>query len=1022
MSQDFKTVDVLRLEVETAPSGLPNLVLNPSGEKGAWFWITPVANTLMKKGTYGIWPDRVGVLIYETTVSQASNFTTDFMPVAATHWVSGRLDIFGISTGHNVKVTFDWYNASKALLSSSVQSGGLGTVGVNYIAARQAPASTAYVKARYNFYNGTANASANAAITFNQAMVTSAATNSFTTTRTNLIKNPNFEVNTASWAAGYGSLSRVTTAPYLGTGNLRMTVAAGRATATTAVAPGAVMPVSGGTTYELQAMYKHVALTSTPTFQMHVQWYTSTEAYISLSSSPTKTGSATWAAATFLATAPTNAAYAAVVLESRNQSVDADAVKLEASSTINTSYFDGSTTAAGHTYSWTGTAHNSASTDVAADFAYSEPHTWQNILGPSHAIHVDRKALDIGLLSATVLDALLDPAVSSDIRPGRLVRLRATTDAGATFASIYEGRIDNARVAYTRDKTDQVTNLVTNPGFETDITGWTAESNCSIARSTAQASSGIASMAVTITAAGSGGAITSTGTSGVPVTAGATYTATAKFRAATTGRTCTTYINWYDGAGAFISNTSGSVVDTTTGFSLASVTATAPATAAYASVATWAAGAAAGEVHYVDAVTLLHPTKVNTRIELTASDNIAVLANQGEARGVATIAALPFLLEGKGVPWNVNGSGNQIASASQVAKNENASVLDQVAVTRDSVSGYAWVTRANVLSAYDAASMPSALMATFSDVSGVSYSDIDAGFNTDACINEVLVTWLRYNAVTGETTEIPYGPYRDQASIDTYGAHSKTFVIQGATESAATISAFASAVLAANKTPVRRASRVTVPIKNAAGIVVAAALDLYDLAHVDFSTIINANYRITGLTHDISPDLWQMVAEFEAEGSVASPQVTPSPTGAGRTDVTYPVRRVVSATRTTSTTNATTPYNIATATIPYPIDGQRYRVTATANLIGDTAGAATFVQVKHGINASTGGTQVGEGQIDFRAASRTETCTLVCEFTYAGTSGQSVFNVVLVAAPNVNGSLCTASATRPSTVTVDEIS
>lgn len=149
-----------------------------------------------------------------------------------------------------------------------------------------------------------------------------------------------------------------------------------------------------------------------------------------------------------------------------------------------------------------------------------------------------------------------------------------------------------------------IINLIPNPSFEVDTAGWAAESNCTIARSTAQASSGVASMAVTITGAGSGGAITATGVSGMPVMTGATYTATGGFRAATTGRTCTVYINWYTSAGAFISNISASVVDTTTGFSNPEVTGVAPATAAYASVATWVAGATAGEVHYVDAIDL----------------------------------------------------------------------------------------------------------------------------------------------------------------------------------------------------------------------------------------------------------------------------------------------------------------------------------------------------------------------------------------------------------------------------------
>jgi hypothetical protein len=784
VKQDFKTIDVLRLEVETAPAGLPNLVPNPSGEKGAWFWVTPVANTVMSStGT---------ALTFTTTVSQACYGTSIFMPVAATKYVAARFDLVSITASHNIKVRYDWYDASKIFLSSSTQSGALSTIGPDYALTVQAPASTAYLKVRVDLYNGAGNPSAGAAVTFKQAMVTWQNTNSFTTVRTNRVRNPSFETNTTGWTGANATIARTTAQAAVGTASLSVTCTDGGAGFAAFYSPDGTpgMPVSGSLDYTVQ--YKsRAASTARDTF-LRVRWFTSAGTFISDHDTANLTNATSgWVQNTGTFTAPSNAAFLALELDVVSPNTSEvhyfDALLVETGYAV-LPYFDGSTTDTGSIdYAWTGTAHASTSTSTSTAFAYAEPYQWLNILGPAHEIAIDRHTLDVGTFSATVLDALLDPAVASEIAPGKLVRLRVSTDAGATYSSLYEGRINNAQVSYTRDE---------------------------------------------------------------------------------------------DSAAV--------------------------------------------------------PMVVRTRITLTATDNITLLANQAEARGIDTIATLPFILEDKGVPWSVNGSGNQVTNAVLVAYNESASVLDQVAITRDSVSGYAWVDKTNVLTANDAAEMPSGVVATFSDVTGVSYSDIEAGFNTDACINQVTVTWLRFNASTLETTEIVYGPYKDQASIDLYGAHAKTFTIQGFTgtggESAPDIAAFAAAILTANKTPIRRASRVTVPIKNAAGLVVASALDLYDLAHVDFSTIIDADYRATGISHAITPELWTMSVEFEQDGSVASPQVTPSPT---------PNNGVIDGTWIAPTlTNSWVDYGAPWTTAGYRRDGNR--VTLKGLIKNGTVGSSVF--------------------------------------------------------------------------------
>ena len=110
------------------------------------------------------------------------------------------------------------------------------------------------------------------------------------------------------------------------------------------------------------------------------------------------------------------------------------------------------------------------------------------------------------------------------------------------------------------------------------------------------------------------------------------------------------------------------------------------------------------------------------RISLAAVDGTTPLTTARRSRGVATVAELPGLLEGAGVPWNVNGSGNQVASFVAVSDNDNATALDQVAITRDTVLGAAWVDRRGVLRVEDRAELspsPFPLGGTFDPVGSV---------------------------------------------------------------------------------------------------------------------------------------------------------------------------------------------------------------------------------------------------------------------------------------------------------------
>lgn len=272
------------------------------------------------------------------------------------------------------------------------------------------------------------------------------------------------------------------------------------------------------------------------------------------------------------------------------------------------------------------------------------------------------------------------------------------------------------------------------------------------------------------------------------------------------------------------------------------------------------------------------------QIELVATDAATDLANVGRSEGVATIGQLPYVLEGAGVPWNVNGSGNQVGTAVVVSRNDNASALDQVGLTRDSTLGYAWVDRRNIVNAWDADQLGATIAGTLSEAR---YTDVAIDYDTDRVINEVTVKFLRLNPDTGESEEVTYGPYADAESRKTWGPHAATFTIQWEDENEAQIEAFAGAILAANATPVIRINSVTFPVRSTADLSVNAGerlalLDLFDLVTVvNASAGLNEPLRVRGLRHTITPKRWTVEATFAGDGTVSSPTVAPSPSAGG---------------------------------------------------------------------------------------------------------------------------------------------
>jgi hypothetical protein len=148
-------------------------------------------------------------------------------------------------------------------------------------------------------------------------------------------------------------------------------------------------------------------------------------------------------------------------------------------------------------------------------------------------------------------------------------------------------------------------------GFEATVGNWLAAVNCAVARTTAQAHSGTASLGITSSAAGNMEAISCSagafGTLMFAVSPGRTYTLSGWFRAATAGRSCNVGLDFYDPQGVQVgARLAGSnITDTTTGFTQATASIVAPATAAWARVHPQVVSTAAGgELHYLDDVSL----------------------------------------------------------------------------------------------------------------------------------------------------------------------------------------------------------------------------------------------------------------------------------------------------------------------------------------------------------------------------------------------------------------------------------
>lgn len=183
--------------------------------------------------------------------------------------------------------------------------------------------------------------------------------------------------------------------------------------------------------------------------------------------------------------------------------------------------------------------------------------------------------------------------VGRDRQGGRRVILTLTliADTPAAYDSLVSDLID-ATEPGAGD------NLLTanQASVETDASGWGFAINATLARSTAQAADGTASLLMTPVSAGDISAVTNPQSS--PVIAGRRYTGLASFRGTTVNRDARVVLEWETPTGSNGTTTGTNITSVTTGWTVATVAGVAPAGTTRGRLRAYALSASEG--HYVD--------------------------------------------------------------------------------------------------------------------------------------------------------------------------------------------------------------------------------------------------------------------------------------------------------------------------------------------------------------------------------------------------------------------------------------
>ena len=173
-SHDLST---LRLEIETDPAGLVNLVKNPSGPGAHWWVLGGDQAIITSENVGGIDRLRVNSPAGGGNTQLQSPVLT--VPAGHTH-IGGRFDLGAITAGHKLRLTWSFRDASGASTGSSPVTDitGSTTAGVKNLPVVAIPAGTkyAFIFGLYLSTTGNVNPTTTASWTFREFMLATATT------------------------------------------------------------------------------------------------------------------------------------------------------------------------------------------------------------------------------------------------------------------------------------------------------------------------------------------------------------------------------------------------------------------------------------------------------------------------------------------------------------------------------------------------------------------------------------------------------------------------------------------------------------------------------------------------------------------------------------------------------------------------------------------------------------------------------------------------------------------------------
>lgn len=542
--------------------------------------------------------------------------------------------------------------------------------------------------------------------------------------------------------------------------------------------------------------------------------------------------------------------------------------------------------------------------------AYAEH--WQNVLGPTHSIEVNRNELDVGTLNAEILDPALDPATTTELKPGYKVRLRTLVDD--IWQTTFYGNITNLSTEYDVDNTtgvltprihleaaDQISLLSNTTAISTvgtinglaayipsnmrwNINGQTAigANPPVIARN--QSASMLDQVIITRDTEGGYAWMDRTGVFNA-WSPGAfdLYKDKAWFldtaRPAKTGKNENLLVNPTFGADTTAWAANGGVLTWNSTTKSAVVTATG-GVGAYAYVVL-KTGLVEGQVISAVVDRTVSAGKF-CKLSLIFFDINAAVVSQTDSYTSQITATAPTDAVWVRLYINLH---NDMAGANPSAG--AVLTVNQATIVADPTADWAYE---QITGEDDYAYWTGAVNASTSIKDYGLYQDyltnIDIGYNTHEVINDVTVKRLEFIA-SGETVEVAYGPYVDTTSIALWGSSKLEVTVAGA--SPATVGA---RILASNATPILAVKSLTFLVDDIQSFNKAASLDLYDQVQVVLTGKINKALRISGINHRLTAGIkrglsdhrWEVTIYFKALDTAA--QMTgnapkPSPAAAG---------------------------------------------------------------------------------------------------------------------------------------------